>query len=68
MLITTGGSSNAMSMSFDLLARTRDHPEKNEILILSPFFGPYMGMAKLGHCKPVFVDTTSTFEPDLEKI
>lgn len=32
-----------------------------EILIMAPFFGPYLGMVKLAWGKPVVVDTDAEF-------
>ena len=61
--MTTGGSSNALSLTFEMLCRGRK--EKGEFIVLAPYFGPYVGMIKLGYGEPVFVDTTKNFEPDL---
>lgn len=34
---------------------------EGEIIILAPFFGPYVGMVKLANGKAVIVDTDSEF-------
>lgn len=66
LVVTTGGSSHALSLSFEMLMRNQGG--KGELLIPSPFFGPYTGMCLLANGTPVLVDTDSNFELDLEKM
>jgi aspartate/methionine/tyrosine aminotransferase len=63
IVITPGGSSYALTLSFEMLLRNSNN--QGEIIVLAPFFGPYTGMIKLGHGVPVYVDTSDDFEPDL---
>lgn len=46
----------------------RNDGGNGEIMILAPFFGPYLGMVKLANGKPVVVDTDANLQPDLEAI
>jgi aspartate/methionine/tyrosine aminotransferase len=59
ILMVPGGTSFALSLNFEYLCRGTD--SKGEIIILSPFFGPYLGMAKLGGAKPILVETDKNF-------
>jgi aspartate/methionine/tyrosine aminotransferase len=66
IVVTPGGSSYALTLSFEMLLR--NSKSEGEIIVLAPFFGPYTGMIKLGQGLPVYVDTKDDFEPDLDKI
>jgi aspartate/methionine/tyrosine aminotransferase len=39
-----------------------------EVIILAPFFGPYVGIIKLANLVPVEVDTDPDFNPNMKKI
>lgn len=64
--ITTGGSSHSLSLSFELLMRGSQG--QGQLIILAPFFGPYVGMVKLANGNEVLVDTDKDFLPDLAAI
>jgi aspartate/methionine/tyrosine aminotransferase len=66
LLVTTGGSSHALSLSFEMLMRNNNG--LGELIILSPFFGPYTGMCQMANGNPILVDTDKDFLPDLERI
>jgi aspartate/methionine/tyrosine aminotransferase len=55
--ILSGGTSNAISLTLERLFK--DCKGTGEVIILSPFFGPYLGMVKLSWGNPVLVDTDS---------
>lgn len=46
----------------------KDCNGEGEVIILAPFFGPYLGMVKLSRGVPVIVDTDKEFYPDLDAI
>lgn len=56
----------ALSLNFEYLCRGTN--SKGEIIILSPYFGPYQGMCKLGGATPILVETDKNFQPDFKAI
>lgn len=64
--IVPGGTSNALCLSLERLFK--DCKGEGEVIILAPFFGPYLGMVKLSWGVPVIVDTDASFLPDIAAI
>ena len=46
----------------------KDSRGSGEIIILAPYFGPYIGMIKIAGGRPVIVNTDENFLPNLKEI